>query len=205
MNLKSYSASYNADGYLPDIYKGTEYANNYFSSKYGVEKYGTWQSFKAAQAHFHAGSEHTIEGQQFDFEMHIVHLPYETRSSEDVKKASNYFETDYYASVMGLIFDTENYSDDVTPEQVEIIDRFFDSLRFDALGRLRDGGTGKGGYSLDLGNEIPLGELMNTVDTMNRWVYKGSLTTPPCNVGDPGLIFWNVINKVWPMKKKHLQ
>lgn len=48
--------------------------------------------------------------------------------------------------------------------------------------------------------EIRFGELISALDTNNRWIYKGSLTTPPCLE----TIYWNVARKVLPMKEKHL-
>ena len=47
---------------------------------------------------------------------------------------------------------------------------------------------------------INYGELIMSVDTDNRWVYKGSVTTPPC----AQTVYWNVVNKVYPIKQKHL-
>ena len=41
---------------------------------------------------------------------------------------------------------------------------------------------------------------MMMVDTANRWVYKGSVTTPPCDT----LVYWNVLRTVYPIKKKYL-
>jgi len=41
---------------------------------------------------------------------------------------------------------------------------------------------------------------MMSVDTSNRWVYKGSVTTPPC----AKTVYWNVVGKVYPIKEKHL-
>lgn len=38
------------------------------------------------------------------------------------------------------------------------------------------------------------------VDLYNRWLYRGSLTTPPCSIG----IYWNVLQNVYPIKQKHL-
>jgi len=35
---------------------------------------GINQTFKPAQLHFHAPSEHTVNGKHYDLEMHIVHL-----------------------------------------------------------------------------------------------------------------------------------
>ena len=48
--------------------------------------------------------------------------------------------------------------------------------------------------------EVPFGELMALLDTNNRWVYKGSLTTPPCSK----TIFFNVLYKVYPIKQYHV-
>ena len=41
---------------------------------------------------------------------------------------------------------------------------------------------------------------MNMARTHNRFVYTGSLTTPPCTEK----VYWNVINRVYPIKHKHL-
>lgn len=52
--------------------------------------------------------------------MHSVHLP-----EDGVKKDG------YFGAVMGLIFDTQRYDPSITQDQVDIIDDFFDSLRWD--------------------------------------------------------------------------
>ena len=41
---------------------------------------------------------------------------------------------------------------------------------------------------------------MMMVDTDNRWVYKGSVTTPPCDY----YVYWNVVRKVYPLRQKYL-
>ena len=38
------------------------------------------------------------------------------------------------------------------------------------------------------------------VDMKDRWVYKGSVTTPPCAT----YVYWNVVKGVYPLKQKHL-
>lgn len=48
--------------------------------------------------------------------------------------------------------------------------------------------------------EVALGELMAFVDTSNRWVYSGSLTTPPCAEN----LYWNVVKTVYPIKPYHM-
>jgi carbonic anhydrase len=49
--------------------------DNYFDTQIGPAEFYGKSKMNAAQFHFHAKSEHTIDGQQFDFEMHTVHLP----------------------------------------------------------------------------------------------------------------------------------
>lgn len=51
-------------------------------------------------------------------------------------------------------------------------------------------------YEVD---EVALGELMAFIDTTNRWVYSGSLTTPPCYEN----LYWNVVKTVYPIKPFH--
>ena len=41
---------------------------------------------------------------------------------------------------------------------------------------------------------------MNLVDSDNRWIYKGSVTTPPCAT----FVYWNVLSTVYPISQKHL-
>lgn len=42
---------------------------------------------------------------------------------------------------------------------------------------------------------------MSLVDLKNRWIYKGSLTVPPCRKA----VYWNVLHTVYPIKKAHLE
>jgi len=47
---------------------------------------------------------------------------------------------------------------------------------------------------------VNYGELINHLNTSYRWVYKGSVTTPPCAT----YVYWNVIATVMPIKERHL-
>jgi len=49
--------------------------------------------------------------------MHTVHLPSEDKG--------------FYAAAVGILFDTKFYDTSVSVKQVDIINKFFDSLRFD--------------------------------------------------------------------------
>ena len=50
--------------------------------------------------------------------MHVVHFP-------------NKVQNGIVASAVGMIFDTKNFNKSVTQEQIDLIDRFFDSLQLD--------------------------------------------------------------------------
>ena len=41
---------------------------------------------------------------------------------------------------------------------------------------------------------------MQLVDMDNRWIYKGSVTTPPC----ARFVYWNVLSTVYPISARHL-
>lgn len=41
---------------------------------------------------------------------------------------------------------------------------------------------------------------MNMVNMNNRWVYKGSVTTPPC----AKIVYWNVLRTIYPMRASDL-
>lgn len=142
----------------------TGFAPNYFQSHY-MNICGT---FKAAQFHFHAKSEHTIDNIQYDFEMHTVHLLDQQQDG-------------FFAGVQGIIFDTKNYDPSVTKEQKKVINAFFDSLNLDKLD------PDKNLNEVAVGT-VPYGQLMDMLQTDKRWVYSGSLTTPPCTEK----VYWNV-------------
>lgn len=121
--------------------------------------------------------------------MHTVHFPDEYRgaSGNDVT---------IIASALGLMFDVDDYDQSITPEEKEVINKFFDALN---LGNI-DAGHATG-HILDDNVTIPFGDLMDIVNFHSRWVYTGSLTTPPCSVG----VYFQVVDRVLPISKKHYE
>lgn len=117
--------------------------------------------------------------------MHSVHLPDNAQDG-------------YFAAVQGLIFDTQRYDQSITKEEIAIVDEFFDSLKWDSLDVNSKGGSATLEVNL---NSVNYGQLMNLASTNNRYVYTGSLTTPPCTEK----VYWNVINRIYPIKARHLE
>jgi len=101
--------------------------------------------------------------------MHTVHAPAEAKGNDVSIKYS----------ALGLIFDVDDYDPSITPKEKATINAFFDSLN---LGKVPANGAAEG-YTLSVSSDVPFGELMRIVNFANRWVYTGSLTTPPCTVG----------------------
>lgn len=197
----------NADGKSP---------NNYFESTYASEKLGSDQKFSAAQFHFHAKSEHTINGRRFDMEMHTVHLAdgagtQKKKSSEEGDRRRLAEETKkedekapdikIFASATGFIFDRYNYDPTVTGEERLVIDRFFDSMNFEKTPPTVNSEhvDYKKNYKFAEGVDVPYADLVGIMNVANRWVYTGSLTTPPCNVG----VLFNIFDRVLPISEKH--
>lgn len=69
-----------------------------------------------------------------------------------------------------------------------MIDAFFDGLKWD------DGGDAV------VTDMVLYGDLMEMVDSNKRWMYKGSVTTPPCAT----FVYWNVLSTIYPVSQKHL-
>ena len=67
---------------------------------------------------------------------------------------------------------------------VNTIDEFFESMQWDE--------TTKNPKV----NLVRYGDLMMMAQMKNRWVYKGSVTTPPCDT----FVYWNVLKRVYPIK-----
>jgi len=145
-----------------------------FTSEYASSIFGANKQYNALQFHFHAGSEHTVDGIRQDFEMHIVHT---------AETTVNEFK---YAAV-GIMFSVNAYNSKLTVAEQKIIDTFFETLDL----------SNKNDPIVNFNN---FGDMMSMLDTDNRWVYKGSVTTPPCD----RYVYWNVLTTIYPISQKHL-
>jgi len=94
-------------------------------------------------------------------------------------------------ATLGVFFSVDNSNAKLTEQEVAIIDNFFDTLQF---------GTDAATTAAWTSTAIPYANLLNLMDWNNRWVYRGSVTTPPCE----RTVYWNVLATVYPVKQKHL-
>lgn len=158
--------------------------SNGFMSKMAEKLWGATDEFNGVNFHFHSGSEHTVNGERMDLEMHTVHTAKETKGGIGL-------------AAVGIMFSVEQYTAELSWAEKKIIDRFFDQMTWRDVSPVADGAGDRAVVDVDM---IAYGDLMTVVDSNQRWIYKGSVTTPPC----AQYVYWNVLSTVYPISQKHL-
>lgn len=115
-----------------------------------------------------------------DLEMHTVHLGVKD------DKGANPGNVKYAA--MGIMFSVNDYNVELDEYETKVIEKFFEEMHW------------KETNLNPTVAEVPYGQLMMIVNIWDRWVYKGSVTTPPCDE----FVYWNVLRTVYPIKQKTL-
>ncbi len=107
-----------------------------------------------------------------DLEMQVYHTIHKVTADDSLGFTRRNLETSEqhtqvnYAAV-SLLFSVNNYDDSITQEAVDIIDTFFDDLKFEEDSPVVE--------------KVTFGKLMHQIDLGERWIYKGSMTVPPCD------------------------
>ena len=167
-----------------------------FQSNLGVSLFGASPDHAASHFLFHAGSEHTINGDRLDLEMQTIHSASNSGSVIVDGPTTTITTYDVLETGVSVLFSSnpDKVTADLTEAEIQIIDTFFQSLQWDN----------------DLTAEpvvdpvadlVTFGNLMELVDFDNRWAYKGSGTTPPCT----SFVYWNVLSTVYPIKAEHVE
>ena len=118
--------------------------------------------------------------------MHTVHYP-------QGREKDGALVDGYIAAAVGIMFSVNSYTAELTWAEQKIIDEFFESL---AWGKF-DPKNNKAGWDV---SRARYADLLNMVDTNNRWVYRGSVTTPPCAEN----VYWNELRTIYPVSQKHV-
>ncbi|KAA8594177.1 carbonic anhydrase 4b [Etheostoma spectabile] len=148
-----------------------------------IEEGNLVTSYKAVQLHLHwgkdggPGSEHTIDGEQFPMEMHIVHI------KEEHNNLSQAVEDRTGVAVLGFLF-----------EESKSANKKFDPL-INALNNITQptNSTTLTGVSLEM--------LIPPQKNMTKYFrYDGSLTTPDCDEA----VVWSLFENTVPLSRNQL-
>lgn len=113
--------------------------------------------------------------------MHTVHYPVDKGDGK------------YAAAAVGILFSVNEYTAELTWAEQKIIDEFFESLAWKKFNPKKPGDSWTP-------SNARYADLLNMVDTNNRWIYRGSVTTPPCATN----VYWNELRTIYPVSQKHL-
>ena len=98
-------------------------------------------------------------------------------------------EGGFFAAAAGIMFSVNDYTAELSAEEENVINAFFDGLKWDD----------ESGDAV-VSDMILFGDLMEIINFNKRWMYKGSVTSPPCAT----YLFWNVPSTIYPVSQKHL-
>ncbi|XP_055904784.1 carbonic anhydrase 1-like [Eupeodes corollae] len=173
-----------------------EIINNGYSAEVGLRvnedgstpflTIGEFPDFFEVQAlHFHwgsdgiQGSEHIINGQRYDIEMHIVHKNSKYSTVEEAREYPDGFV------VLGVLFQG-------VPESEG--HRTLNEL-FTALGSIKTYNA-----TAELRGPITMESFIPNLSPNEYFTYRGSLTTPPCSEA----VIWYVFSDILPISYKDL-
>ncbi|XP_036436397.1 carbonic anhydrase 4a [Colossoma macropomum] len=140
-------------------------------------------TYKAVQFHFHwgedggPGSEHTIDGEQYPMELHIVHM------RQDYSSLSDALRDPSGVAVLGFFYEESRSSNRKYNEFIEALNK---------VEHTNDNTTIRG---------ISLSNLILSEGNMTKYYrYNGSLTTPHCTEA----VVWTVFENPIPLSKDQL-
>ncbi|KAJ8342242.1 hypothetical protein SKAU_G00321700 [Synaphobranchus kaupii] len=140
-------------------------------------------TYKALQFHLHwgtdasPGSEHTLDGERFPMELHIVHIKERYSTLEEAENDTS--------GIALLAFFFEESAEDNTHFAVVA----------EGLGRVRYTGNSS------TVRAVRLGDIMPATEELHRYYrYRGSMTTPSCDQA----VVWTLFHRTIPVSRRQL-
>lgn len=139
--------------------------------------------FKATQFNFRSPAEHRIGGARYDLELQTL-FNADGDGTSDIKGAAIGI---LFAEPENDAFKALENNPELTKAEELIIKTFFETLSW--------------GEKNPTVNLVTYGELMSMINMKSRYIYKGSITQPPCQQS----IYWNVPKTIYPVDKKYVE
>ncbi|KAI4878774.1 hypothetical protein NFI96_028775 [Prochilodus magdalenae] len=140
-------------------------------------------TYKAVQFHLHwgsecgRGSEHTVDGEQYPMEVHIVHI------KEQYNTLNEAMNDSVGVAALGFFFE-------LSPQENQPFNKVIE-----ALGRVRNNGSS----SVITGFQLT--DMLTSLGNFSSYYrYAGSLTTPGCNEA----IIWTLFQQSIPVSQQQL-
>ncbi|XP_077089649.1 carbonic anhydrase IV c isoform X1 [Siphateles boraxobius] len=143
---------------------------------------GLSATYKAVQFHLHwgkddgQGSEHSVDGERYPMELHIVHI------KEKYNNLNMALNDSTGVAALGFFFE-------VSSEQNKNLDKIIE-----ALGKVKHEGN-----SSEI-EDFRLADIIPQANTLSYYRYSGSLTTPGCDQS----VVWTVFQQTLPISKTQL-
>ncbi|KAH8243033.1 hypothetical protein KR032_003872 [Drosophila birchii] len=143
--------------------------------------------FEAQQLHFHwgseltKGSEHFLDGDFYDGEVHIVHKNCSYKTNQEAALHRNGF------AVLAVLLRCSEVPRNESPAMNEICKQVGEISELNCIQSLQE--------------EMALGDLFVSIDPHRYLTYEGSLTTPPC----PEAVLWFVFVTPVDVPQEHWQ
>ena len=147
---KSQFADTSKSAWKADIYPEDERLNANMSLTY---QDGTTGDFTFKQYHFHAPSEHAVDGKLMDAEIHFVHVDKNSGTMTDGLQTG-----ESYGAVIGVFFDQSAGTEDN-----EFLESFWEATEGDS--------------------NVDIESILSAAGSEGFWSYPGSFTTPGCDEG----------------------
>lgn len=159
-----------------------------------LERPGTGTSlWNPLQLHWHAPSEHTLDGELYLAEMHIVHTPMNGVGA-DGESYETATEHPSDLAVLGVWFEEDDCTRDDDDEaaacqaKLDASNAFFSSMGvFDESFRPET--------FLNTVSNVPIQAFIDSLVLGNFYSYDGGLTTPPCTEG----VNWTMLEDAVPV------
>lgn len=91
-------------------------------------------------------------------------------------------------AAISIMFSVEEYDKTIDEVNNKTLQDFFRQFQFEV-------------HEDKVSPEFWIGDALNTINYLSRWVYTGAITEPPC----PEEVYWNIVRTIYPIELERYQ